>query len=128
VTEPARTDWYRLDAAETVRRLGTDIVSGLSQAAGAERLAEHGPNTLTDHGVKSPWRILWEQLTSVLVLILIGAGAVSVFLGELTDAAAIIVIVVLNAVLGVMQEYRAEKAMAALRKLADPIVRVRRRR
>jgi Ca2+-transporting ATPase len=126
VTEPARTDWYRLGAAETVRRLGTDIVSGLSQAAGAERLAEHGPNTLTDHGVKSPWRILWEQLTSVLVLILIGAGAVSVFLGELTDAAAIIVIVVLNAVLGVMQEYRAEKAMAALRKLADPIVRVRR--
>jgi Ca2+-transporting ATPase len=89
-------------------------------------LAEHGPNELVERGLKSPWRILWEQLTGLMVVILIVAAVVSGALGDWKDAIAILAIVVLNAVLGFSQEFRAEKAMAALKQLAVPTVKVRR--
>ena len=90
------------------------------------RLAEYGPNELAEAGVKSPWRILAEQFTSLLIIILIIAAVVSAFLGDYEDAIVIMAIVVLNGALGFRQEYKAEKTMSALRKLAAPVVRVRR--
>ena len=81
---------------------------------------------MPERGVKSPWLILWEQLTGLMVVILIVAAVVSGVLGDWKDAIAILAIVVLNAVLGFSQEFRAEKAMAALKQLAVPTVRVRR--
>ena len=119
-------DWYRLDVNEVIDRLKTDRERGLSHAEAAKRLAEHGPNELIERGTKSPWLILWEQLTSLMVVILIIAAVVSALLGDYKDVAAIMAIVVLNALLGFTQEYRAEKAMAALKKLAVPTVKVRR--
>ncbi|HIE39270.1 MAG TPA: ATPase, partial [Anaerolineae bacterium] len=120
------TDWYRLEETEVLSALETHPEQGLSQAEAERRLAEHGPNELIERGVKSPWRILWEQLTTVMVIILIVSAVISAFLGDYKDAVAIMAIVVLNGILGFTQEYRAEKAMAALKKLAVPTVKVRR--
>jgi Ca2+-transporting ATPase len=107
-----------------VAELGTDTINGLSHAEAARRLAERGPNELVERGRRGPWRILWEQLTATMVVILIIAAVVSGLLGDFKDMVAIGAIVVLFALLGFVQEYRAEKAMAALRKLAVPHVRV----
>ncbi len=103
-----------------------DSSRGLNGRDAAERLRKHGPNELIDRGVKSPWAILWEQLTGIMVVILIIAAVISIFLREYTDAAVIMIIVAINAILGFTQEYRAEKAMAALKRIAAPTVRVRR--
>ncbi|MFN2243686.1 MAG: cation-transporting P-type ATPase, partial [Anaerolineae bacterium] len=56
-------DWYREETTEVLARLGTDAETGLSATEAHLRLAEHGPNELVERGLKSPWRILWEQLT-----------------------------------------------------------------
>jgi Ca2+-transporting ATPase len=115
--------WYALDSAEIADRLGTDLLQGLSEAEAVRRWKEHGPNELEERGLKSKWRILWEQLTDTMVVILIIAGVVSAAMGDLKDTGAILVIVVLNALLGFRQEYKAERAMAALKALAVPSVR-----
>jgi P-type Ca2+ transporter type 2C len=120
------TNWHQIDVATAQQTLNVQMATGLADDEAQRRLLEHGPNELVERGSKSPWRILWEQLTSTLVLVLIVAGVVSGLLGDLEDTIAILAIVVLNAVLGFRQEYQAEQAMAALKKLAVPTVRVRR--
>ena len=118
--------WYQLNTDDVARELGTNVAAGLSASEAALRLNRHGPNELVDRGQKSPWAILWEQMTALMVVILIVAAVVSAALGDWKDAIAILTIVVLNAILGFSQEYRAEKAMAALKKMSTPLVRVRR--
>jgi Ca2+-transporting ATPase len=118
--------WYQLPTEEALQQLETHPENGLSEAEAAQRLEKYGTNELVERGLKSRWRILWEQFTSIMVIILIVAAVVSVALEEYTDAIVIMAIVILNAVLGYTQEYRAEQAMAALKKLAVPHVRVRR--
>lgn len=115
-----------MDCPAVLRELKTGDTHGLSQDVATRRLAELGRNELVGSGVKSPWRILWEQLTALMVVILIIAAMLSALLGDYKDAIAIGAIIILNAILGFSQEYRAEKAMAALKKLAVPSVRVRR--
>ncbi|HEY6751008.1 MAG TPA: cation-translocating P-type ATPase [Rubrobacteraceae bacterium] len=115
---------YRSDVTGVLRALGTDAKEGLDEAEAARRLRERGPNELVERGGKGPWSILWEQFTSVMVVILVVAAVVSAALGDYEDAVAIAVIVVLNTVLGFSQEYRAEKAMAALKRMAVPTARV----
>ncbi len=117
--------WYAQSADAALVGLQSSA-AGLDPTEAASRLAEHGPNALIERGGRSPLAILKDQFTSVMVLLLIGAAVVSVLLGEYTDAAVIAVIVVLNGVLGFVQEYRAERAMQALKSLAVPVVRVRR--
>jgi P-type Ca2+ transporter type 2C len=119
-------DWYKLSKEEVAEKLGTKPDGGLDDENAARRLDEYGPNELVEKGAKSPWLILWEQLTGTMVVILIIAAVISYFLGDIIDTIAILAIVVLNALLGFRQEYKAEQAMAALKKLAVPTVRVRR--
>ena len=111
---------------EVIRTLETDSHAGLSAAAAAERLMRHGRNEL----VKAPplpwWRLLARQFADLLIWILIGAALVSGALGEWIDAGAILAIVLLNAVLGFIQEGRAEQALAALRKMSSPMAKVTR--
>src|ERR671912_765292 len=121
-----RGAWHTSEAAEVLRALGTDAASGLSKEEAARRLEERGANELEDRGTRSPWTILWEQFTSTMIVILIVAALASAFLGDYEDSIAIAVIVVLNAAFGFGQEYRAEKAMAALQQLSAPRVKVRR--
>lgn len=118
--------WHERQVREVAERLGVDPVLGLSEEEAERRLAEQGPNELVDRGGKGPGRIVWEQLSSVMVAVLLAAALVSAMLGDLRDALAIMAIVILNVLLGFRQEYRAEKAMAALKRMAVPAVRVRR--
>lgn len=120
------SDWFRQTTDEVTSRLETDEASGLSTNVARQRLEQYGHNELTERGLKSPWAIIWEQLTEIMVVVLIIAAVVSAFLGETTDAIVILAIVVLNTVLGFSQEYRAERAIAALKQLAVPTVRVKR--
>ena len=125
-TTPAVSIWHQLDAREVLGELQTDIHAGLSEAEVSRRLAEYGQNQLADRGAMSAPLILWRQVTELMALILMAAAAISAFLGDYKDSIAIGAIVILNTFLGFAQEYRAEKAMAALKKLSSPSVRVRR--
>ena len=118
--------WYQMDVPDVFSELETDLKTGLDQAGVQQRRQKFGPNELVERGMKSPWKILLEQLTEIMVVILIISAVISFLLKEPTDAIVIMVIVVLNAVLGFTQEYRAEQAMAALKKMAAPKAKVRR--
>jgi Ca2+-transporting ATPase len=91
-----------------------------------KRLQQFGPNALVEKGLRSPGSIFIEQFKATMVLILLAAALLSAILGEFKDAAAIGAIVVLFALLGFVQEYRAERAIAALKRLSVPVVKVRR--
>src|SRR5215831_4228346 len=119
-------DWDQRDSADVLRQLGVEPTVGLADAEVSKRLQQYGPNELVGTGVKTVWRVLWEQLTSLLVLILIVAATISALIRDYEDAVAIGAIVLLNTALGFTQEYRAERSLAALRKLAVPSVRARR--
>ncbi|MBN2084025.1 MAG: cation-translocating P-type ATPase [Anaerolineales bacterium] len=101
-------------------QLDTHIRTGLTSDQVRERLATIGPNELKERPRPGFLQLLLAQFNNFLIILLIVAAAVSMLLGEYIDAAAILAIVVLNAVLGVVQESRAEKALAALRKMAAP--------
>ncbi len=119
-------DWYKLDSLAALADLGSDRKQGLTAAEAKRRLEQYGFNELIEKGPKSPWLIVWDQLREVMVVILLVAALVSGVLGEYNDVIVIMAIVVLNAILGFSQEYRAEQAIAALKKLAVPTVKVRR--
>ncbi|MBI1353978.1 MAG: HAD-IC family P-type ATPase [Acidobacteria bacterium] len=117
---------HQLSIEESLAAQGSDAAGGLSEEEARRRLEERGPNELTQRRGKSRWKILAEQLSETLILALIAAAVVSAALGDVEDAVAILAIVGLNAWLGVRQEYKAEQAMAALMRMAQPSVRVRR--
>jgi Ca2+-transporting ATPase len=119
-------DWHTLSTETVIQTLNTNKQTGLDNTAVSERLVQYGPNELKEGSNKHPLRIFWEQISSTMVLILIASAVVSALLGKQTETAAISAIVILFAILGFVQEYRAEQAMAALKKLTVPVVRVRR--
>ena len=93
---------------------------GLTRTEVVERTLQYGPNELQAAHRVSPWEILLEQFKNVLILILLGATAISLFLGHGVESIVIAVIVLFAVVLGFVQEYRAERAIEALRKMAAP--------
>ena len=122
------SSWHTQDAANVLQQLAVKTDEGLDANTVAKRVETYGSNELIEKGITSPWAILWEQLTNPLVILLLLAAGISLLLGKVDSVIAIMAIVILNAVLGVFQEYRAEQAMAALKKMAAPLVRVRRER
>ncbi len=118
--------WYQLEADVVARQVNSHLNDGLTSEAAQQRLLRDGPNELMATKGKSPWRVLWEQISEPLVMMLIVAAIISWIVGDLRDAIAILAIVIFNATLGFRQERKAERALAALKKLAVPTVRIRR--
>ena len=118
--------WHRRTVRESLAALGTEALRGLDPAEVERRRAGYGVNELVEGRRRGFKQILWEQLRGALVLLLLGAAGISLALGEHRDALAILTIVLLNAAMGFVQEFRAEKALEALKRLAVPRVRVRR--
>ncbi len=116
--------FYNLTVEDTAGILNTSAASGLSANEARARFLKFGANQLQEKKGVSPFSIFLEQFKNIIVWILIGAALVSGFLQEWIDALAIIAIVILNAILGFVQEYRAEKSLAALKKLSSPSSKV----
>jgi Ca2+-transporting ATPase len=114
------THFHDLTIDTLVGQLTVDPLRGLSAREAAERLVRDGANTLKKEETASVWGLLAGQFRSLVIWVLIAAALVSAALGETIDGAAIIAIVVLNAVIGFFQEYRAERAAAALARLSAP--------
>jgi len=120
------SEFYQAEAEKVLVELDTNLEAGLSNREAERRLETHGFNELVETGKKNPWRILWEQMTSIMVVILIVAAVISLVLGEYLDAIVITAIILINAAIGFQQEYKAEEAMSAIKKMAVPLVKVRR--
>jgi Ca2+-transporting ATPase len=118
------TNWHINDIPQIMAEFESSFENGLSTEQAKERIAQYGVNELVEHGGRKPLQILWEQLTATMVLILITAAVIAGLLGDTKNAVAILSIVVLYAILGFTQEYRAEKAIAALKKMSVPNVLV----
>ena len=116
--------WHVISTAQTAEQLGSAVDGGLTAAEASQRLGVHGPNEIREQAQRSPWRMFFGQFTDFMIVLLIAAAVISGFIGEIEDAAAILAIVVLNAVIGFVQEYRAEKALRALKQLAALKARV----
>jgi Ca2+-transporting ATPase len=116
--------WHALDTPDVLGRLGADPARGLTTAEAGARLEKYGPNELNLERKVSPWSLLLHQFTNVLIIILLVATVLSALVGELFDAALILGIVVFCAVLGFFQEYRAERALEALKKMLSPMITV----
>jgi len=132
------TVWHSLEVDKAIELLSTNADTGLSPQEAQQRLEQYGPNELEETGGRSAWEILVDQFKNIMLLMLIAVAIVSGILdllalqnnelkaGEVPfkDTIAILAIVVLNGILGYVQESRAEKALAALKKLSSPNVRV----
>lgn len=112
--------WFALEASEVIHALGTSPLTGLTTEEVGRRFAASGPNELAEAPRPGIWRLALEQFNNFIVIVLIIAALVSAALGDVLEAGAIMAIVVLNALMGVIQERRAEEALAALRRLAAP--------
>lgn len=138
VAEDTGVVWHALDIDKTLETLGSDRDRGLSDRQVQERVERYGFNELQETGGRSTWQILLDQFTNIMLLMLIGVAIVSGILdvvklqqegfsaGEVPfkDTIAILAIVILNGILGYLQESRAEKALAALKRLSSPKVRI----
>ena len=117
-------NWHLQPIETSLETLQTKPETGLSQTESNSRLTQYGRNELVEKGGRTPLKIFWEQITATMVLILIAAAVVAGLLGDWKNTIAISAIVILYAFLGFIQEYRAEQAIAALKKLSVPNVRV----
>ncbi len=116
--------WHALPAHEVARRLGTDVTRGLAPAEVARRLGQYGPNALAETRGRPALAIVLDQFKSLIVVLLIAATAVALALGEIIEAVAILIVIVLNAAIGFLTEWKAEQALTALRKQAAAMAHV----
>ena len=112
-------NWHSMSVEEVLKETGSKP-DGLDDAAVQQKTEEYGKNELISKKKISPLVIFLRQFLDVMILVLGVAAVISVFIGEVSDTIVIVVIIVLNAVIGFIQEYRAEKAMEALKKMAAP--------
>ncbi|MDO5301905.1 MAG: cation-translocating P-type ATPase [Tissierellia bacterium] len=121
---PENKDWYQKSVEAVVQELETDTAKGLSTQVAEERLSQYGPNELA-HDEKKPFiKKVIEQFMDPMIIILLIAAAISGYVGERLDAIIILAIVLINAILSIVQEGKAEESIAALKKMSSPTVKV----
>lgn len=118
--------WNSKTPVEACHELDVNPAAGLSSAEAKARLEKYGQNKLQGKSKKSVWAIFFAQLQDMLIYVLLGAAVITAVVGEWVDAVIILVVVFLNAAIGVMQESKAEKAIEALEKMTTPRALVRR--
>ncbi|MCX5722212.1 MAG: calcium-translocating P-type ATPase, PMCA-type [Nitrospirae bacterium] len=123
---PAHVPWHLLSPSDVATHLSVDPDAGLTSEEAARRIIHYGLNEIRERPPRQLWRMFLDQFTDFMILVLIGAAIISGIVGEPPDAIAIVVIVLLNGAIGFVQEYRAERAVAALKLLAASTARVRR--
>lgn len=116
--------WYQMTAGNAAKELGVNQDHGLTQHEVKQRQVKNGPNRLLEVPGKPAWQMFLAQFTDFMVIVLLVAAIISGFLGGVADTITIMAIVILNAILGFVQEYRAEKSIAALKRLSAPEARV----
>jgi len=116
--------WHAAEPEKIVTTLETDAQAGLSGSEASERLKKHGPNELPEDKHKPLWRVFASQFASPLIYILFVAAVISFAMGHASDAVVILIVVLINALIGAVQEGRAEHSMTTLRKLSALKVRV----
>ncbi|MEX2182031.1 MAG: HAD-IC family P-type ATPase [Gemmatimonadaceae bacterium] len=119
MTSPPERAWHTVAVGDVEQALGT-AAEGLDGAEAARRLAQYGPNEIEAERQDPWWAILLHQFRDPLIYILIAAGSITLALRDYTDTGVILAVVILNAVIGFVQEYRARKAMQALARLSAP--------
>ncbi|KKI99939.1 cation-translocating P-type ATPase [Prochlorothrix hollandica] len=129
ISPPSTTAWHSLAVADTLHQFQADPDQGLDSEQVADRWRRYGPNELEERAGRPDWVIFADQFKNLMLIMLMAVAVVSAILDLRDskfpkDAIAIVVIVILNGILGYVQESRAEKALAALKKLSSPLVRV----
>ena len=118
--------WCASDVRTVEKRQKTSVKEGLTSEEARLRLKEYGPNVIETSKRISPVKIFFAQFKDFMVLVLLGATVASAYLGEIADAITIVTIVMINAILGFVQEYKSEKALEALTELSSPKALVKR--
>jgi Ca2+-transporting ATPase len=123
---PTGERWHVLGGAEAAERLDVDPGRGLEAGEVAARLARHGRNELAEVSRRPPWQLFVDQFRNVLIAVLVGAAVLAGLVGDFKDTIVITVVLLINAVLGFVQENRAERSLAALRQMLVATARARR--
>jgi P-type Ca2+ transporter type 2C len=123
-TDSSEQHWHCLEREAAAAHLDSDLDKGLAANVAVTRLEQGGPNALVEAGRRHPLVMLASQFTDFMIVVLIAAAIIAGVIGEPQDTIAIVVIVFLNGIIGFVQEYRAERAMAALKKMASLQARV----
>lgn len=118
--------WYNKSSNETVDELNSNLLNGLSSKEASHRLDKYGKNKLLTKKKKSILQLFLAQINDAMIYILLGAAIISGFLGEITDSLIILLIIIINAVIGVVQESKAEKALESLKEMSSPKALVKR--
>jgi Ca2+-transporting ATPase len=117
----AKAGWHAMEAVQVLKELDTNVQSGLAEDEVQKRIEKYGYNELKKEKGVSPFMLFVNQFKNILIIILLGATVLSALVGEVLDASLILVIVLFCAVLGFVQEYRADKALEALKKMLSPM-------
>ncbi|MEW8956811.1 calcium-translocating P-type ATPase, SERCA-type [Clostridium sp.] len=112
--------WFNKETDEVLKHFNSDTVNGLTSEEAKQRLEKYGKNQLVTKKKKSVIQMLLAQLKDTMIYILLGAAVISAIMGDFNEAIIIVLVVMLNAVIGVVQESKAEKALEALKKLSSP--------
>lgn len=124
-TETTEADWHALDSVDVFERLASDE-QGLSESDARQRHEQYGPNQLRTQQAEPAWRRFLRQFHNLLIYVLLGAGVITLMLGHWIDSGVIFGVVIINALIGFVQEGKAQKALAAIQQLLTRQARVRR--